>query len=161
MDQRAVIETDVQRKMRQLHEALEVRETELIGQLDQMMQQKLKSLSIQRDELELVQTRLNSCLEFVSDSLKTGSEGEILAMEKPVVQQVKEMCAEFDLRKLPPCEQADMALTANSELLPACQQFGQVSRVCPEKWYAMYGKGLEVATVGEQSTVTAHNRCKR
>ena len=155
MDQRAAIEIDVQRKMRQLHEALEVRETELIGQLDQMMQQKLKSLSIQRDELELVQTRLNSCLEFVSDSLKTGSKGEILAMEKPVVQQVKEMCAEFDPRKLPPCKQADMALTASSELLPACQQFGQVSRVCPEKCYAT-GKGLELATVGEQSTVTVH-----
>ena len=157
MDQRAAIETDIQRKMRQLHEALEVRETELIGQLDQMMQQKLKSLSIQRDELELVQTRLNSCLEFVSDSLKTGSEGEILAMEKPVVQQVKEMCAEFDPRKLPPCEQADMVLTASSELLPACQQFGQVYShpVCPEKCYAT-GKGLEVATAGEQSTVTVH-----
>ena len=157
MDQRAAIEADIQMKMRQLHEALEVRETELIGQLDQMMQQKLKTLSIQRDELELVQTRLNSCLEFVSDSLKTGSEGEILAMEKPVVQQVKEMCAEFDLRKLPPCEQADMALTASSELLPACQQFGQVYShpVCPEKCYAT-GKGLEVATVGELSTVTVH-----
>ena len=155
MDQRAAIETDIQRKMGQLHEALEVRETELIGQLDQMMQQKLKALSVQRDELELVQTRLNSCLQFVSDSLKTGSEGEILAMEKPVVQQVKEMCAEFDPRKLPPCEQADMTLTASSELLPACQQFGQVSQVCPEKCYAT-GKGLEVATVGEQSTVTVH-----
>ena len=157
MDQRAAIETDIQRMIGQLHEALEVRKAELIGQLDQMMQQKLKTLSIQRDELELVQTRLNSCLQFVSDSLKTGSEGEILAMEKPVVQQVKEMCAEFDLRKLPPCEQADMALTANSELLPACQQFGQVSRVCPEKCYAT-GKGLEVATctVGEQSTATVY-----
>ena len=155
LDQRAAIEIDVQRKMRQLHEALEVRKVELIGQLDQMMQQKLKSLSIQRDKLELVQTRLNSCLEFVSDSLKTGSDGEILAMEKPVVQQVKEMCAEFDPRKLPPCEQADMALTANSELLPECQQFGQVSRVCPDKCYAT-GKGLKVATVGEQSTATVH-----
>ena len=155
MDQRAAIETYIQRKMGQLHEALEVRKAELIGQLDQMMQQKLKALSIQRDELELVQTRLNSCLQFVNDSLKTGSEGEILAMEKPVVQQVKEMCAEFDPRKLPPCEQADMALTANSEPLPACQQFGQVSRVCPEKCYATV-KGLEVATVGEQSTVTVH-----
>ena len=156
MDQRAAIETIIQRKIKQLHEALEVRKAELIGQLDQMMQQKLKTLSIQRDELELVQTRLNSCLEFVSDSLKTGSEGEILAMEKPVVQQVKEMCAEFDPRKLPPCEQADMALTASSELLPACQQFGQVcSGVCPEKCYAT-GMGLEVATVGAQSTVTVH-----
>ena len=157
MDQQATIEADIQRKVRQLHEALEVRKTKLIGQLDQMTQQKLKTLSIQRDELELVQTRLNSCLEFVSDSLKTGSEGEILAMEKPVVRQMKEMCAEFETNKLAPQEQADMALTASSELLPACQQFGQVySRpLCPEKCYAT-GKGLEVATVGEQSTVTVH-----
>ena len=157
MDQRAAIEADIQKKTRQLYEALEVRKTKLIGQLDQMTQQKLKTLSIQRDELEFFQTRLNSCLQFVSDSLKTGSEGEILAMEKPVVQQVKEMCAEFDINKLQPQEQADMALAVSSELLPACQQFGQVrSGVCPEKWYAT-GKGLEVATVGEQSTVTVHS----
>ena len=156
MDQRATIEADIQTKIRQLHEAIEVRKAELIDQLDQMTQQKLKTLSIQRDELELVQTWLKSCLQFVSDSLKTVSEGEILAMEKPVVQQVKEMCAEFDTSKLAPQEQADMALAASSELLPACQQFGQVrSGVCPEKCYAT-GKGLEVATVGEQSTVTVH-----
>ena len=157
MDQRAAIEANIQTKVRQLHEALEVRKTELIGELDKMTQQKLKTLSIQRDELELVQTRLNSCLQFVNDSLKTGSEGEILAMEKPVVQQVKEMCAEYDPSILQPCEQADMALSASSELLPACQQFGQVFShlVCPEKCYAT-GKGLEVATVGEQSTATVY-----
>ena len=156
-DQRAAIETEIQRKIRQLHEAIEVRKTELIGELDKMTQQKLKTLSIQRDELELVQTRLNSCLQFVNDSLKTGSEGEILAMEKPIVQQVKEMCAEYDPNKLQPCEQADMALSASSELLPACQQFGQVYShpVCPEKCYATV-KGLEVATVGEQITATVH-----
>ena len=155
-EQRAAIEVDIQRKVGQLHEAIEVRKAALIGQLDQMTQQKLKTLSIQRDEFELVQTRLNSCLQFVIDSLKTGSEGEILAMEKPVVRQMKEVCAEFDTSKLTPQEQADMALTASSELLPACQQFGQVrSGVCPEKCYAT-GKGLEVATVGVQNTVSVH-----
>ena len=157
VDQRAAIEADIQRETRQLHEAIEVRKTELIGELDKMTQQKLKTLSIQRDELELVQTRLNSCLQFVNDSLKTGSEGEILVMEKPVVQQVKELCAEYDLNKLQPCEQADMALSASSELLPACQQFGHVYShpVCPEKCYAT-GEGLEVATVGEQSTANVY-----
>ena len=155
-EQRATIEADIQRKVRQLHEAIEVRKADLICQLDQMTQQKLKTLSIQREELEFVQARLNSCLQFVSDSLKTGSKGEILAMEKPVVQQVKEMCAEFDTNKLAPQEQADMALTASNELLQACQQFGQVrSGMCPEKCYAT-GKGLEVATVGEQNTVSVH-----
>ena len=157
MDQRATIEANIQTKITQLHEALEVRKAVLIKTLDHMTQQKLKTLSIQRDELELVQTQLNSCLQFVSDSLKTGSEGEILAMEKPVVHQVKEMCAEFDTSKLAPQEQADMALAASSELLPACQQFGQVYShpVCPEKCYATV-KGLEVVTIGEQSTVTVH-----
>ena len=156
MDQRAAIEADIQMKIRQLYEAIEVRKTKLIGELDKMTQQKLKTLSIQRDELELIQIRMNCCLKFVSDSLKTGSEGEILAMKKPVVQQVKEMCAEYDPDKLQPQEQADMALSASSELLPACQQFGQVcSGVCPEKWFAT-GKGLEVATVGKQSTVIVH-----
>ena len=125
-DQRAAIEADIHKRIQQLHEALEVRKTELIGQLDQLTQQKLKSLSAQRDELELTQTRLNSCLEFVSESLKTGSKGEILGMKKSVVKQVKEMSAEFNPDKLPPQEQADMKFTASSELIPACQQFGQV-----------------------------------
>ena len=157
MDQRDVIEADIQRIIRQLHEALEMRKIGLIGQLDQITQQKLNTLSRQRDELELIQTWLISCLEFVSDSLRIGSEGEILAMEKPVVQQVKELCTEMDYFSLLPQGQADMTLTASSELLTACQQFGQVhiSQVCPEKCYAT-GKGLEVATVGEQSTVTVH-----
>ena len=43
MHQRAAIEVDLQRKIRQLQEALEVRKAELIGQLDHMMQQKIKS----------------------------------------------------------------------------------------------------------------------
>ena len=156
MEQRTVVEADIQRKIKQLHETLEVRKTELIGELNQMTQNKLEPLSIHRDELELVQTRLSSCLKFVTDSLKTSSEGEILAMERTLVQEVKEMCAEFYTLKLTPQEQVDMALAASSELLPACQQFGQVhSGVCPEKSHAT-GKGLEVATVGEQSTVTVH-----
>ena len=156
-EQRAAIEADIQRNVRQLHETIEVRKADLIGQLDQMTQQKLKNLSIQRDELEFVQTRLNSCLQFVNDSLKIDSEGEILEMEKPLVRQMKEVCADFDTSKLAPQEQADMALTASSELLPACQQFGQVYShpVCPEKCYAT-GKGLEVATVGEQNTISVH-----
>ena len=130
--QQASIEVDIQREIKQLHEALEVMKTKLMGQLHQTMQKKLKILSIQRDEFELMQIQLNSCLEFIGNSLKTGSEGEILAMEKPVVQQVKQMCAEYDPRKLQPQEQADVELIV-SELLPACQQFEQVLSLAERK----------------------------
>ena len=157
MDQQAAIEADIRRKIEQLHEALEDRKTVLIGQLEEITAQKLKALSIQQDELELIQARLNSCLQFVNDSLRTSSEGEILVMEKPVVHRVADLTTEYDPDKLMPQEQADIVHMAGTQLLPACQKYGQVytSQVCPRKCYAT-GKAHKVATIGEQSTVTVH-----
>ena len=157
-DQREALVGNIHKTIRQLQEALEVRKTELIGQLDQITQQKLKTLAAQRDQIELVQTQLSSCLEFVKESLRTGSEGEILAMKKPVVKQVKEITAEFKAEVLVPQEQADIRFSASTpELTRTCQQFGKVYScpASPERCYAT-GKGLEVATVGEQATAVLH-----
>ena len=157
-DQREALVGNVHKTIRQLHEALEVRKTELIGQLDQITQKKLKTLAAQRDQIELVQTQLSSCLDFVKESLRTGSEGEILAMKKPVVKQVEEITAEFKAEILAPQEQADIRFSASTpELTQTCQQFGKVysHSACPERCYAT-GKGLEVATVGEQATATLY-----
>ena len=156
-DQRMAIEANIHKTIRRLQEALEERKTELIGQLDQLTQQKMKSLAAQRDEFELVQTRLSSCLDFVSESLRTGSQAEILAAKKPVVQQIEEMTAEFKPELLVPAEQANLNFAANAELTLACSHFGKVDvdPVSPDKCHAT-GKGLEVATVGEQATATVH-----
>ena len=158
-DQRMAIEANIHKTIRRLQEALEERKTELIGQLDQLIQQKMKSLAAQRDEFELVQTRLSSCLDFVNESLRTGSQAEILAAKKPVVQQIEEMTAEFKPELLVPAEhvQADLKFTANAELTLACSHFGKVdvNPVSPDKCHAT-GKGLEVETVGEQATATVH-----
>ena len=156
-DQQMAIETNIHKTIRRLQEALEERKTELIGQLDQLTQQKLKSLAAQRDEFELIQTRLSSCLDFVNESLRTGSQAEILAAKKPVVQQIEGMTAEFKPDALALVEQVDLKFTATTELTPACKQFGKVCAhpVPPEKCHAT-GKGLEVVTVGEQATATLH-----
>ena len=154
-DQRMEIEASIHKTIRRLQEALEERKTVLIGQLDQLTQQKMKSLAAQRDEFELVQTRLSSCLDFVSESLRTGSQAEILAAKKPVVQQIEEMTAEFKPELLALVERADLKFIATAELAPACRQFGKIFTVSPEKFHAT-GKGLELATVGEQATVTMH-----
>ena len=157
-DQQEALVGNIHKTIRQLQEALEVRKTELIGQLDQITQKKLKTLAAQRDQIELVQTQLSSCLEFVKESLRTGTEGEILAMKNPVVKQVEEITAEFKAEVLVPQEQADIRFSAKTpELTQTCQQFGKVYShpVSPERCYAT-GKGLEVATVGEQATATLH-----
>ena len=157
-DQREALVGKVHKTIRQLQEALELRTTELIGQLDHITQRKLKTLAAQRDQIELVQTQLSSCLDFVKESLRTGSEGEILAMKKPVVKQVEEITAEFKAEVLAPQERADIKFSASTpELTQTCQQFGKVYScpVSPERCYAT-GKGLEVATVGEQATAILH-----
>ena len=153
--QRACIEADIQKRVQQLHEALEVRKTQLIGQLDQLTQQKLKTLTAQKDELVLLHTRLNSCLQFANETLRAGSKEEILAMKRPVVQQVKEMSTEFNLEMVPPQEHADIKFTASNKLVSECQDFGQVycHPVCPQKCHIM---GECVATAGEESSVTIH-----
>ena len=153
-DQREALVGNIHKTIRQLQEALEVRKTELIGQLDQITQQKLKTLAAQRDQIELVQTQLSSCLEFVKESLRTGSEGEILAMKKPVVKQVEEITAEFKAEVLVPQERADIRFSAST---PELTQFGRIYTcpVSPERCYAT-GKGLQVATVGEQATAILH-----
>ena len=157
-DQREVLVGNIHKTIQQLHEALKVRKTELIGQLDQITQQKLKTLAAQRDQIEVVQTQLSSCLEFVKESLRTGSEGEILAMKKPVVKQVEEITAEFKAEVLVPQERADIRFSASTpELTQTCQQFGKIYShpASLERCYAT-GKGLQVATVGEQVTAILH-----
>ena len=153
-NQRQTIETDIKRNIRQIHEALEARQEELITQLDQMTQQKMKSLAAQRDQLELVATRLKSCRDFVQESLRIGSQGEILDMKTPFVQQVKEMTAEFKPETLVPEEQADLKFTSSqTELARACQQFGVVyiPKFCPEKCHAKCSE-LRELVCGKEAT---------
>ena len=163
-EQRMTIEADIHKQINHLLQALEQRRTELVGQLDQLTQQKLKGLAAQRDQCELVQTQLSSCLDYVDGSLKTSSEGEILAMKSNVLKQVQQITAEFNPNTLAPEQKANMILAINNvqELHRTCQGFAEVVVVqsaYPEKCYAT-GDGLKTATVGEEATVTLHARDK-
>ena len=154
--QRQTLETDIKRNIRQIHKALEAREEELLTQLDQMTQQKMKSLATQRDQLELVATRLKSCHDFVQESLRTGIQGEILASKKTIMQQVKEMTADFKRESFVP-ESSMLFAHSQKELTRACQQFGKVSTCSafPDKCHAE-GKGLHIAVLRETATATVH-----
>ena len=141
-NQRAAVETNIQQQIQQLHELLEVRKTELISELDQHIQMKMKNLAALKDEVETVQTQLVSCLSFVTKSLRTGSQGEVMKMKKVVMKQIKNMMDNFKLDMLPPCEPANVKFISSPGLTQACQQFGRV--LIEQKYYAT-GKGLEVA----------------
>ena len=151
-DLQVAIEADVKKQIQQLQELLETRKFELISQLQQHIQTKRKNLAAQKDEVETVHTQLASCLSFVRESLRTGSQGEVMKIKKTVVKQIKEMMDNFK-DMLPPCEPASIRFKPFPDLTQTCQQFGKVylEHVSPEKCYAA-GKGLKVAEIGETAT---------
>ena len=153
-DQQAANEEKIQRERKLLIEAVEARTTELIGKADSYTKMKKKNLAAQRNDLETVQTQLASCLSFVRDSLKRGSEGEVMKMKNGVMKQIKEMTDNIKPDMLPPCENANVKFTSSHPIqVSQLQQFGEVylQKASPEKCYAT-GKGLETAEPGERAT---------
>ncbi len=130
-DRQASIEADIHNSIRQLHETLDVRKTELIGQLHQITQEKLKSLATQRDQLETTQAQLSSCLTLVKESLKAGSEGEVLRMKTGIARQVKKLTATFESDILEPSTEADMIFLP-SDITTVCENYGSVSTSAAE-----------------------------
>ena len=153
-DQRAAVEADVHTTFRKLQWILDTRKTELIGQLHHITQRKLKELAVQRDQLETTLAQLSSCLGFMRESLKTGSQEEVLSMKSSVVKQVKELTTTFPPDMLKPSTEADVIFISLADVTTACRNYGQVTALSlpdPSKCHAT-GKGIEAAVVGEMST---------
>ena len=153
-DQRTAVEADVHTTFGKLQRILDTRKTEFIGQLHHITQRKLKKLAVQRDQLETTLAQLSSCLGFMRESLKTGSQEEVLSMKSSVVKQVKELTTTFPPDMLKPSAEADTIFSALEDVATACQNYGLVSAPGlpnPLKCYAT-GTGIEAAVVGEMST---------
>ena len=157
-DQQAAIENNVHVTFRRLRKVLTVRETELIGQLHQMTQGKLKGLAARSDQIETTLAQLNSCLHFMGESIKLGNKSDVLMMKANTVHQMKELTTPFQPDTLKPNTEADMVFSALADLTEACKNYGQIfspGSPDPTKCHAT-GKGLEVAVVGVKSTAILH-----
>ena len=159
-DQRETHQADIHKRIDQLQQDLEQRRTELIGQLHQLTQHKLKTLVAQRDQVDLLHTQLSSCLEYVEGSLKTGTQGEILGMKGSLLQQINQITGDFNPGILAPKEEANIVLVADSDLRHACKEFAEVEvqsekSVCAEKCYCT-GYSIKSAKVGELATFIVH-----
>ena len=153
-DHRAAIEADIHHTTQRLHEIIDVRKTELISQLHQKTQEKLKGLAVQRDELETILAKLSSCLEFMRESLKTSSQGEVMKMKTTIIKQVKELTATFQPDVLKPNTEAGLKFKVSADVTAMIQNYGQISvpgSPDPLQCHAA-GEGVEIAVIGEKST---------
>ena len=153
-DQRAVTEENIHVTYRRLREVLNVRETELIGRLHELTQEKLKDLAAQRDQIEATLAQLHSCLHFMRESLRPGNEGDVLLMKANTVRRVKELTTPFQSDVLEANSKADIVFSAPADMTAVCQNDGQVflaGSPDPSKCH-IAGKGAEAAVVGGKST---------
>ena len=156
IEQKTAVVAEIRTVVAHLRQVLEARETELVGQAEQTAQQKLKNLGAQRDGFELRLGQLKSCHDFVEESRRTCSQGEILGMKSPLMKQINELTGSFKPETLALAEQADMRFGHSlPELVKTFKQFGKVycHPVCPEKCRAS-GKGIKVASRGQTVTVS-------
>ena len=157
-DQQAVIEDNVHVTFRRLREVLNVRETEIIDQLHQTTQGKLKDLAAQSDQIETTLAQLNSCLHFIGESLKTGNEQDVLMMKTNTVNQAKELTTPFQPDFLKPDTEAVIVFLASADMTTSCQNYGKILATGPPDLSKCHvtGKGAEVAAVGVKSTAILH-----
>ena len=163
--QRATLEAHIHKEIDQVHQLLDQRRAQLVGELDMLTQQKLKSLAAQRDQVEITQVKLTSCLEYAEGGLQTGTESEVLAMKAPVLKRIEQISAEFDPDTIQPETEADLRLTTkNKPYLPQdCLEFlaiGDKNSFSLENSHTT-GDRLRGATTGEQKTVVFHAITRR
>ena len=134
-DQQANVEAEISAFAQKLIAAVNTKKQALFQELAKTTHQKLKTLSTQEDEIQMVQARLSGCLEVVDRSLQMGTQGEVLAAKKAILKKVRDLTADFQPNSLVPQEQPDMRLASSHAALTACQKFGDLyaDPVCPQK----------------------------
>lgn len=150
--QQESIEASIHTTIGKLHDILNTRKTDLVEQLHQITQGKLKELALQKDKAETTQAQLGSCLGFVEGSLDTLPEEEALMSKKAVSRQVNDLITMFEPVSLEPKMEADVVFSPSFETATSCEKYGKVLELGSTD-PLVTGNGLEVASVGALSIV--------
>ena len=153
-EKRMEVEAEIHKRIDRLCQLLQQRKTELLTQLDQATQQKMKRLVTQREELELRHAQVQNCIDYVEGSLKTGSQEEILALKASTLKQLQVLTTDLKADTVEPQESAILFLVMD-DLEHTCKGLGVVEEgeLCPDECQVT-GEGLEFAVVGEKATKT-------
>jgi hypothetical protein len=122
-DQQAATADNIHVAFSRLRDILNVRETELIGQLDKITESKLKHLATQKDQLKTTLARLNSCLHHMRESLRTE---DVLMMKSDTMQQMKELTIPFRQDTLKPNTEADLKFSIMENMTNIFYDCGEI-----------------------------------
>ena len=120
------VEAGIRGTMEQLHNALNSREFELIGTLNELTRSKLKSLASERDKAETVLAELTSTLESLRESLETGSRKGTMMM-KATVEELMEEKTDFQTESYQPSIKPDIVFLDSGSLIESINSYGKIT----------------------------------
>ena len=125
-------------------------ERQLVQQVDTVVQQKIQLLTKQREETETVLKQLKGCEGFVEQSLKVGTQQQILREKQNMVQVMTTVNQDVNPVVFQPIEEANITFTSNQTLVDKYESIGVLKS-------KTFGKSVLVKNacyVGMKSTAT-------
>ena len=125
-------------------------ERQLVQQVDNVVQQKIQLLTKQREVAETVLEHVKGCEEFVEQSLKVGSQQQILREKQNMVQVMTIVNQDVNPVVFQPIEEANITFTSNQTLADKYQGIGELKS-------KPFGKSVLVKNAcysGKKSTIT-------
>ena len=125
-------------------------ERQLVQQVNTVVQQKIQLLTKQREEAETVLKQLKGCEEFVEQSLKVGSQQQILREKQNMVQVMTTVNQDVNPVVFQPIEEANITFTSNQTLVDKYEGIGELKS-------KPFGKLILVKNacyIGKKSTIT-------
>ena len=125
-------------------------ERQLVQQVDTAVQQKIQLLTKQREEAETILKQLKGCEEFVEQSLKVGSQQQILREKQNMVQVMTTVNRDVNPVVFQPIEEANITFTSNQTLVDKYEGIGVLKSKTFGKWSLI----KNACYVGKKSTIT-------
>ena len=91
-------------------------ERQLTREVETATDSKLQVLSGQKKSAEMSLSRLKDCKEFVEQSLKTGSQQQVLMSKKQMMERMSHVTKEINVEEYNPIEKADIQLIKNNKM---------------------------------------------
>ena len=125
-------------------------ERQLVQQVDTAVQQKIQLLTKQREEAETVLNQLKGCEEFVEQSLKVGTQQQILREKQNMVQVMTTVNQDVNPVVFQPIEEANITFTSNQTLVDKYEGIGELKSKMFDKSFLV----KNACYAGKKSTIT-------
>ena len=149
-EQAKVVKVEIHTTKAKLQQALETRMDQLLMKAEEEEKEQLEALAQQQSNFELLLGNVTRGREFVEESHRLCSHGDILKVADPLAKQINHLTKHTGAEPL--AGRGGLRFAHNPEEILALQAFGKVYRP-PERFQAS-GEGIKIAMRGQVASLS-------